>query len=83
MDLTVVIPARNAARTIGEMLDSLEPQQWGGAWEVVVVDNGSSDGTRRVVEAYLGRLPSLRMQRGAEWCVRSISERGTRKVFRH
>jgi glycosyltransferase involved in cell wall biosynthesis len=59
--LTVVIPARNAAATIGAQLDALAAQEWSEPWEVVVVDNGSTDGTAAVVETYRGRLPSLRV----------------------
>ncbi len=54
--VSVVIPAFNAAQTIGATLDaiagqSLMPQ------EVFVVDDGSSDNTRGVVEARHGQLP--------------------------
>lgn len=44
--VSVIIPARNAERTLGRTLDCLRGQDLGGALEVVVVDNGSSDGTR-------------------------------------
>lgn len=42
-DLSVVIPARNAAATLGPTLRALDAQQAVG--EVVVVDNGSRDAT--------------------------------------
>ncbi len=45
VELTVVIPCRNAAATLGEQLAALATQEWDGEWEVVVVDNGSDDGT--------------------------------------
>lgn len=45
VELSVVIPCRNAAATLGEQLAALAAQQWDGAWEIVVVDNGSHDGT--------------------------------------
>ena len=38
--LSVVIPARNAADTIGVQLESLARQRFDPPWEVVVVDNG-------------------------------------------
>jgi glycosyltransferase involved in cell wall biosynthesis len=59
--LTVVVPARNAARTIGEQLDALEAQEYEGPWDVVVADNGSTDGTARVVEERVRRWPGLRL----------------------
>jgi glycosyltransferase involved in cell wall biosynthesis len=58
--LSVVIPVRNEASLITEQLDALSAQQWDGEWEVIVVDNGSTDGTRDVVLEYADRWPRLR-----------------------
>ena len=43
--LSVVIPCRNAAWAIGEQLEALTRQRVRGAWEVVVVDDASIDGS--------------------------------------
>jgi glucosyl-dolichyl phosphate glucuronosyltransferase len=49
---SAVIPTRNRAQYLGPLLDSLARQiPVGFEWEVVVVDNGSSDATREVVES--------------------------------
>jgi glycosyltransferase involved in cell wall biosynthesis len=61
MKLSIVVPCRNAAKTIGLQLESLSRQQWHDTWEVIVADNGSSDGTRDVVARYYGRVPGLRL----------------------
>jgi glycosyltransferase involved in cell wall biosynthesis len=58
---TVVLPARNAAATIDMQLASLAAQDYEGSWEVVVVDNGSRDGTAVVVRRWHDRLPRLRV----------------------
>lgn len=58
--ISVVIPARNEESTLAATLDSLVAQQYEGSFEVVLVDNGSSDDTVRVAEAYMDRL-SLRI----------------------
>jgi glycosyltransferase involved in cell wall biosynthesis len=58
---SVVIPAYNAAATIGAQLDALAGQTYDGSWEVLVCDNGSTDRTREVVAAYADRVPGLRV----------------------
>lgn len=55
----VVIPAYNAARTIGKALDSVLAQQW-PAQEIIVVDDGSSDDTAEVVGRFGSRVSYLR-----------------------
>lgn len=57
MDLSVVVAARNEELRLGEQLDALLAQQFRGEWEIVVVDNGSTDGTVRLVEEYAARHP--------------------------
>ncbi len=44
--VTVVVPVRNAVSTIGHCLQAICAQRWdGGELEIIVVDNGSTDGT--------------------------------------
>lgn len=75
-ELTVVIPAHNAAATIGEQLSALAAQQWDADREVVVVDSASSDGTAEQVEAYgrpLGdRLRLIRSPRAGASLARNL-----------
>lgn len=61
VELSVVIAAYNAADTLGEQLEALASQSVDFPWEVVVADNGSTDSTRAVAEAWRDRLPSLRV----------------------
>lgn len=52
MDVSVVIPVRNGAESIGPLLDSLSAQTLAAdRFEVIVVDNDSSDGTADVARA--------------------------------
>jgi glycosyltransferase involved in cell wall biosynthesis len=53
--VSLVIPAYNAERHLGEALDSVRAQTAPAA-EVIVVDDGSTDDTRR----WAGHLPGLR-----------------------
>jgi len=66
LDLSVVIPARNEAATIVQQLDALAAQEWSGSWEVVVVDNGSTDATPDIVTGYGAREPRVRLVRASE-----------------
>jgi glycosyltransferase involved in cell wall biosynthesis len=47
--VSVVVPVRNGAADIGDCLDAIAAQHAAPAFEVVVVDNGSVDGTPDIV----------------------------------
>jgi glycosyltransferase involved in cell wall biosynthesis len=55
--LSVIISCRNSASTLAETLESIAMQRYPGWWEVVVVDNGSTDTTSDVAQAFSERLP--------------------------
>jgi glycosyltransferase involved in cell wall biosynthesis len=52
MKISFIIPAFNEERLIGRCLESTMAQDELHDFEVIVVDNGSTDATRSVVEAY-------------------------------
>lgn len=60
--VSVVVPSYNYGHLIGETLDSLAAQTY-ARWECVVVDDGSTDDTRAVVEARAARDPRVRYVR--------------------
>lgn len=66
MQLSVVIPARNEERLLGEQLEALLTQDWDGAWELIVVDNGSTDRTAQVVADFMARSPRVRYVEAAD-----------------
>lgn len=59
--LSVVVPCLNAAEVLGVQLAALGAQEMSDAWEVIVVDNGSSDDTTSVAESFCDSLPSLQV----------------------
>ncbi len=59
--ISVVIPCLNGAAVIPDQLRALAAQTWPGWWEVVVADNGSTDGTADVVERFRPLLPRVRV----------------------
>ena len=58
---SVIIPVYNGAATLGEQLAALAPQTTDRPFEVLVCDNNSTDGTRTVVDEWVGRVPGLRV----------------------
>lgn len=61
MRLSIIMPCHNAASTIGEALDALARQEWEKPWEILVVDNRSTDGSSEIVERYRARMPNVRL----------------------
>jgi glycosyltransferase involved in cell wall biosynthesis len=60
--ISVLIPARNAAATLDEALASLAAQTHDD-WEAVVVDDGSTDETPRLLAEWARRDPRFRVVR--------------------
>lgn len=58
--ISVVIPARNAARYLPAALESLAAQTFRD-FEIVVVDNGSTDRTAEILRRWTEREPRLRL----------------------
>ena len=52
VEATVVIPVRNRVRTIADAIESVLRQQTSFNYNLMVVDNGSTDGTSEVVKRY-------------------------------
>jgi glycosyltransferase involved in cell wall biosynthesis len=60
-ELSVVIPCFNGVGCMATQLEALAAQRWSRPWEVIVSDNGSTDGSMRIVATYKDRLPGLRI----------------------
>jgi teichuronic acid biosynthesis glycosyltransferase TuaG len=48
--ISICIPAYNAAGLIGETLESIKKQTYSN-WELIVIEDGSDDGTREIVDS--------------------------------
>lgn len=64
--ITLIVPARDEAQGIGALLQDLHAQRYPRErTEVIVVDDGSSDGTVAIVEGMLKAWPQLRLMHNA------------------
>jgi GT2 family glycosyltransferase len=61
MELSVVIPCFNAASLLAPQLDAFAAERWDGEWELIVADNGSTDGSVELIQSYADRIPNLRV----------------------
>jgi len=56
--ISVIFSTHNGGSDLGRMLDSLvQADAPPGGWELIAVDNASSDGTGDLLRSYVGRLP--------------------------
>jgi GT2 family glycosyltransferase len=67
------MPCRDAGATLLTQLEALSRQATAATWELVVVDNGSRDGSMELVDSFRDRLPSLRVVQGGAVPSRSES----------
>ncbi len=65
MKISVIIPCFNAAKTIAVQLEALAKQTW-TEWEIIVVDNGSTDESVAIVKNYQKHIPNLRLIRASD-----------------
>jgi peptidoglycan/xylan/chitin deacetylase (PgdA/CDA1 family)/glycosyltransferase involved in cell wall biosynthesis len=63
MKISVIIPARNEARLIADTLRSLQNQSFKGDYEIIVVDNGSTDATAEIARSHGVRVVSAGEQK--------------------
>jgi glycosyltransferase involved in cell wall biosynthesis len=75
----VVVPTYNRAADVEQLLACLSRQELKPdvSWEVIVVDNASTDGTQATLERWRGRLP-LRIEREPKRGSSAARNRGTR-----
>ncbi|NDP64549.1 glycosyltransferase family A protein [Polaromonas sp.] len=59
--MSVILPCFNGAATLAVQLEALTVQDWPDGWELIVVNNGSTDDSMAMAEGYRARLPMLKI----------------------
>jgi GT2 family glycosyltransferase len=72
----VLLCVRNGAPTLDRQLAALCAQDYHDSWELVVVDNGSTDTTREIATGWVERMPGLRIVEEAHVGVNRARNRG-------
>ncbi len=62
MDASIIIPTHNGRKWLEISLPSLHSQDYPGEYEIILVDNASSDGTASYVEENFPKVKVLKMQ---------------------
>jgi glycosyltransferase involved in cell wall biosynthesis len=79
--VSVIIPCHNAERFLSDTLESVLRQSWPQI-EVIIVDDGSTDGTGALIESYGTRLQAIHIpvNRGPS-AARNLGTRSARGVY--
>ena len=60
MKASVIVPCHNSARHLPELLEALATQSFQGTWELIIVNDASSDQTAQVVRDHSERFAHLK-----------------------
>jgi len=66
MHISVVVPVYNGARTLAECLEAIYASNYTD-YDVIVVDDASTDESRTIAESYPCRIMGQSVNRGAAW----------------
>ncbi len=78
--ISVVMPTYNRRNYIRESLDSVLAQDFSD-FEVIVVDDGSTDGTEEAVRLYEGRIRYIRQENRGAGVARNVGIRNARGAY--
>lgn len=66
ISISVIVPTYNRANQLNTCLSSLFEQDYADEYEVVVVDDGSNDETRKLLQKFSRKYPNLKVIRNQE-----------------
>ena len=74
LSLSVIIPCYNANSTLPVQLNALAAQKWSKRWELIIVDNGSTDNSMDVASSFADCFQSFKIVDASSRKGRSICE---------
>jgi len=74
--VSVIIPTYNRSRIVGSAIDSALGQSYGNL-EIIVIDDGSTDGTEVALKSYEGRIRYLKKENGGVSSARNAGIRAS------
>lgn len=78
--VSVITPVYNGARTIARAIDSVLAQSFRD-FEIIIVDDGSTDGTAKIVENYGERITLLRESHAQQAAARNLAVKESRGEY--
>ena len=81
MKLSVIVPTYNRERYVSSALRSLLRQRHEVDLDIVVVDDGSTDGTREIVQSLMRDAPEIRLFTQPNQGVSAARNLGLRQMF--
>ena len=78
--VSVITPVYNGARTIARAIDSVLAQSFRD-FEIIIVDDGSSDGTAEIIESYGERVTLLRESHAQQAAARNLAVKTSRGEY--
>lgn len=78
MDVSIVIPMKNNAATIGECLGRVHSQKFDGQCETLVIDSASTDGGMKIARQFPARLIEIPAESFHHAGTRNLGARETR-----
>lgn len=61
IDLSIIVPVYNAEKILSQCLDSLVNQQTNYRYEIIIINDGSTDGSMSVIEQYMQKNSCIRV----------------------
>ncbi len=83
MPTSVIMPALNADRFIAAAIRSLLRERKAVDLDIIVIDDGSTDGTRAIVEGFAGDYPQVRLLRNPRKGIAAARNAGLDSVRSH